>query len=75
MNFRPQGSIAGELGDILDAIGYRLGTELFYLVNPVIKSANSLKTRFTDGFKRGWMEAKEAKVVPNEPKAVGHEGN
>jgi len=48
-------SFAEDVGDLLEAVGERLGSELYGLVSPVLKSASSFKSRFIIGFKRGWI--------------------
>ena len=55
-------SFAEDVGDLLEAVGERLGSELYGLVSPVLKSASSFKSRFIIGFKRGWNTAREGQT-------------
>ena len=52
-------SFIEDMGQLCDSIGYRLGIESYKFASPLIASFGSFKSKFVEGFKRGWKEARE----------------
>lgn len=53
-------SLVEELQELCEAVGYRLGVESYGILAPIISAAGNFKFAFTDGFRRGWQEARES---------------
>jgi len=61
-NTDKQATFTEDLGELLESVGERLGSELYHVISPVLKSASSFRSRFIIGFKRGWSKAREGQA-------------